>query len=93
MALKRDMVEQHSETRKRVSLAPVFVAPREEENEEQEQAARLAEAKVIRSGRDSWENITKSDCFESWTAIGARSRQGIRAKSEWRQCPMGAGLL
>lgn len=41
------------------------------EREAKEAAARVAERRTIRRGRDAWEQINKAESFDGWKAIGA----------------------
>jgi hypothetical protein len=47
-----------------------ILSPLDLETEIREAAAKVAERKVIRAGRDAWEAINKAESFEGWAVIG-----------------------
>lgn len=62
------------DTQKPVTLPQVRL--RAIEDDSKEIAARFAEQRAIRLGRDALESITRSNCFENWRAIGAALKIG-----------------
>lgn len=49
---------------------PRFVFTDDIEREAKEAAARVAERKAVRAGRDAWEKIAEVETFPNWLAIG-----------------------
>jgi hypothetical protein len=61
------------------------------EREAKEAAARVAERRIIRRGRDAWDAINKSESFEGWLTIGKALLIGREAalRSTGANAPMG----
>ena len=58
---------------------PRFNLPDIDDSEERkEQAARFAEARIVRAGRDAWRAIGRAESFDSWRAIGEALLVGKR---------------
>ena len=54
-----------------VSLPSVGLAELDVEAEARAAAAKVAERRVIRAGRDAWHEIGRAESFEAWCRIGA----------------------
>lgn len=49
---------------------PALELPDIDDREIEEAAARVAEKRIIRLGRDAWESVSKAESFENWKLIG-----------------------
>jgi hypothetical protein len=56
---------------KPVKVAAIKLADLDIELEAKEAAAKVAERRVIRAGRDAWHEIGRAESFEAWCRIGA----------------------
>jgi hypothetical protein len=72
------------------TLPAVNLSDLDVEREAKEAAARVAERRVIRNGRDAWEAIAKTETLDAWLRIGAalyvgklRAIRVTRSNSGW----------
>ena len=68
MLFNRLGVEQET---KPVTLPRIHLTDIDTAAEAKEAAARIAERKIIRIGRDAWQELGRVNSFDSWTKIGA----------------------
>jgi hypothetical protein len=70
-----------------VRVAAIKLTDIDIEREAQEAAAKVAERRVIRAGRDAWHEIGRAESFEAWCRIGAALAVGkayaLKANAAW----------
>jgi hypothetical protein len=54
-----------------ISMPRYNLPAHDDSSERREIAAKLAEQRTIRAGRDAWRDIAKAHSFEAWKAVGA----------------------
>jgi hypothetical protein len=53
----------------------------------------IIKIRIIRAGRDAWDEITKADSFDAWERIGAALAIGKQHACQSRECAVGLHLL
>jgi len=73
-----------------ITVARISFPDLDVELEAKEAAQRIATNRIIRQGRDAWEQIAKSNSFETWMLIGralcigkAWAMQAANANTAW----------